>query len=116
MREHTIKDRLPSRWPYLVPPGVFLLMVSLGALYASLAVIEHCNSCGANIGYGMGMMWLAVWGFPWSIWPWRYQPDSYAAEIAAFTGCGLVNVGLVMAMMLMLWRRDCRILPRAGHE
>ena len=101
-------DRSPV-WPYLVLPGVLLLLVAIGPLYSWYSIIEHANAPDANIGYGLGFFWAAFWGIPWSAVPWFNPPASDVAGMAAYVGCGLINVALIMFITLFLRRRADRL-------
>lgn len=60
---------------------------------------------GANIGAGLAMMWTALWGLPWSIWPWKSLdgPASDDTQEIALFACVLVNVALLG--LVTWWRR-----------
>jgi hypothetical protein len=88
-----------SRWTYLLVAGG-LLAIS-GPAYYLYATSQPV--IGANIGAGFAMMWTALWGLPWSIWPWMSlnQAIGNDSQELAFIACALVNVAL---LGLMTWR------------
>jgi len=119
-------------WPYLTLPALYLMLVASGPLYTWYADVAHGNQPDANIGYGLGFMWAALWGLPWSIWPWTYfseaslsqpthPPNNDIAEMTAYLGCGLLNVCLLVVGMLLLRRYIARTAtersprPRRGQ-
>jgi hypothetical protein len=98
-------------WPYLVFPAIFFLLVMTGPAYYWLSVIEYGtleSAPDANIGAALGIMWTAIWGLPWSAWPWTSstveQWSGHATE-AIFVACALVNAVLLTVFMLWLRRR-----------
>jgi hypothetical protein len=101
-----VKSERPRLWPYLILPGIYFLLVASGPLYSWYSTTVPV--IGANIGYGLGFMWTAVWGMPWSIWPWTNPPGTDMAEVAAYVGCGLLNVALLVGIMLWLRRKAAR--------
>jgi hypothetical protein len=88
------------RWTSLLVAGGLLLALS-GPAYYLYATSQPV--IGANIGAGFAMMWTALWGLPWSIWPWMSldRPVGNDSEELAFFACALVNVAL---LCLVTWR------------
>ena len=82
-----------SRWTYLLVAGG-LLAIS-GPAYYLYATSQPV--IGANIGADFAMMWTALWGLPWSIWPWTSlnQAVGNDSQELAFIACALVSVALL---------------------
>jgi hypothetical protein len=79
---------------------------------------------GANIGAGLGLLWTACWGLPWSLVPLNGTGSSNQQDFLAFTACALFNVALVAIGFFLLHRRattrmhvmtDRPVAPRAWH-
>lgn len=101
----------PRLWPYLTPPALLLLLVLTGPAFYGLSAASSGSpeaSPDANIGTGLAMIWTAVCGLPWSVWPWMSggveTMSSHVKELI-FTVCALINVGLLAAFTLWLRRR-----------
>jgi hypothetical protein len=111
----------PPLWPYLVFPASFLLLVLAGPAYYWLSVAQYGtleSAPDANIGAALGIMWTAIWGLPWSAWPWTSstveQWSGHATE-AIFVACALFNVVLLTVFMFWLRRRATEPHTRAGQ-
>lgn len=75
-----------------------------GPAFAFLSAYFY-STPDANIGYGLGLLWAAVWGLPWSIWPLMTDSASIPVQIAVFTACALLNVVLHAGVWAWLLRR-----------
>jgi hypothetical protein len=108
----------PPLWPYLVLPAIFLLLSLTGPAFYWLNVAEYGTleqAADANIGAAIGIMWTALWGFPWSVWPWNSpgvsQMSGHGQELV-YVACALVNVLLITGFMIWRWRRVVRVDTR----
>lgn len=101
----------PKRWPYAAVPLLWLLGALSGPAYYLVAVAPYGyklnGSPDANIGAGLGVMWTAAWGWPWSLRPWNdlniglLSPDR---SMLVFAACALLNVVLVAVVFAALYR------------
>jgi hypothetical protein len=93
----------PPRWPYVLVPVLHLLAALTGPAYYLYAI--SVPVIGANIGAGLGLMWTAGWGLPWSLVPFNATGTSNQQDLVAFTACALFNVALVAGLFFVLYRR-----------
>ena len=91
-----------SRRTYLLPPLVYLLVALSGPASYLFAISQ---SIDGNIGAGAAILWTAVWGFPWSIWPFMHSTAWDTGLLLILLACALVNVGVLALMMWWRWRR-----------
>lgn len=75
-----------------------LVLVGLG--YYLLSVYAY-STPDANIGAGLGLLWLAFFGFPWSIPIFGNDIDGQAVWLVA---CAVANV-VAHAWLTRPWRR-----------
>jgi hypothetical protein len=101
-----------SHAKYLLPPLAYLLVAVSGPVYYLFAMQQ---STDGNIGAGIALMWTALWGLPWSIWPWMTS-SALGFELGViFFSCALVNVALVGMMMWRRWRRETGTSTASHH-
>ena len=82
-----------------------VLAVLAGLGYFAVAVVVADPEGGANIGAGLGLLWLMVLGSPWS-WPLVMVDDlSGPLWAAAIIGAALLN----LALHTWLVRRRSRV-------
>ncbi len=97
-------------------PGLHLLAALSGPAYYVAAVAPYGfdinGSPDANIGAGLAIGWTALWGLPWSIWPWR--AENIDSPEPVFAACALLNVALVAAAAWWLYRSSVRRGTRSG--
>jgi hypothetical protein len=106
-----------ARWPYLMVPTLYLLMIALGPLFSWWALVEDGHGPDANIGYGLGFLWTAAWGLPWSLPSAMNPPDSDVTGMVIYIACGLINVVLISVFMVWVRRRVAREYhPRDGRD
>ena len=96
---------------YWAAPLAYLLISMSGPVYYLFAMQQ---STDGNIGAGIALLWTAVWGLPWSLWPWMTS-SALGFELGVlFFGCALVNVALLGMLMRRRWRRETGTRA-AGH-
>jgi hypothetical protein len=88
--------------------GGHLLLALSGPAYMFVAEYFY-STPDANIGYGLGLIWAAFWGLPWSLWPF-FATDrvSVPVDIGVYTACALLNVALHAGVWVWLLRRERR--------
>lgn len=104
----------PPRWPYVIVPTLHLVAALSGPVYYVYAT--SVPVIGANIGAGLGLMWTAGWGLPWSVVPWNATGNTNQESFLAFTACALLNVALVAALFFLLYRRAASRTPSPAHS
>ncbi len=103
-------------WHYFAVPGACLVGALSGPLYFWAHVAAFgLSATDANIGAGLGLMWTAAWGLPWSIWPWTVDDLNMREALFAFTSCALFNVALVSIMAKFLYSRATRRISAAAQ-
>jgi len=124
-RQHPVQPfRAPvgPQWPYVLVPGLHPLTALTGPAYYLYAT--SVPVIGANIGAGLGLLWTACWGLPWSLVPLNATGTSSQQDFVAVTACALFNVALVAIGFFLLYRRaatrmhvktDRPAAPRAWH-
>ncbi len=98
---------MPRLWRYLVMPGVHLLLVLVGPAYYAMATVGP-EPPDANIGAGLGLLWTAGWGLPWSLWPWYARLPGNDTTEMIFVACAFLNVALFTLFMWWRWRLASR--------
>ncbi len=85
----------------LLVAHVVLLVLGLG--YSLISVVAH-DTPDANIGAGLGLLWVGLMGSPWS-WPLWDSELSTGLLVTAIVGAALVNVALHLLLRWWLRRR-----------
>ena len=74
--------------------ALHVLAVAVGLAYFAVAVAFEDPEGGANIGAGLGLLWLMLLGSPWS-WP-LFAADDLSGPLwaAAIIATALLNLAL----------------------
>ena len=78
-------------------------LVVLGLGYSLLSVVAH-DTPDANLGAGLGLLWVGLLGSPWS-WPLWDSRLSVGMLVAGVTASALANVALHLLLRWWLRRR-----------
>lgn len=109
--EETLRQAAARRWPYAMSPWIHLGFVLAGLAWWGGAVIEYGTwetSPDANIAAGLGILWIAALGLPWSMLmfldPYYYGLPE-AGVVLILTTCAFLNVAVHARLMVRRHRR-----------